>query len=213
MALQWTPSNVTSKRLQRVTQWMSCVCVVRGSAFSSSQDSRSGFSTSPSTKKSHVARSVVRDRSGVQHRPLLGQVLAGRKAGGVVAGVDDLSFRSAPEHDSYTSPHARHCGTGWKEAKGIRGRGRARRGLVSPADAVQRRRGARAGRVVRCASPNGEGAHRRPDDRLSPRSGRLPAADRARSRRPPSRHAHAGSLRCEGHGRARRARVRSGRRP
>src|SRR6187431_233664 len=52
------PSNVASKRLQRVTQWMSWVWVVRGRAFSSSQEIRIGFSTSPETKKSQVARSV-----------------------------------------------------------------------------------------------------------------------------------------------------------
>ena len=43
---------------QRVTQWMSCVCSVRGSAFSSSQESVSGLSTSPETSNVHVARSV-----------------------------------------------------------------------------------------------------------------------------------------------------------
>src|SRR5688572_17895291 len=37
---------------------MSCVCDVRGSAFSSSQLRRSSFSTSPVTVKSQVARSV-----------------------------------------------------------------------------------------------------------------------------------------------------------
>ncbi len=52
------PSKVTSKRLQRVTQWMSSVTSVRGSALSSSQVSRSGVSTSPETVKSQVARSV-----------------------------------------------------------------------------------------------------------------------------------------------------------
>ena len=57
-ALQWTPSKVTSKRLQRVTQWMSSVTSVRGSRLSSSHESRSGLSTSPETKKSHVARSL-----------------------------------------------------------------------------------------------------------------------------------------------------------
>src|SRR5262245_6322738 len=37
---------------------MSCVWLVRGSAFSSSHESRIGFSTSPETKKSQLARSV-----------------------------------------------------------------------------------------------------------------------------------------------------------
>ena len=43
---------------QRVTQWMSWVCSVRGSAFSSSQESEMGFSTSPETSNVQVARSV-----------------------------------------------------------------------------------------------------------------------------------------------------------
>src|SRR5215204_3632936 len=43
---------------QRVTQWMSCVCAVRGSAFSSSHESETGFSTSPDTSNVQVARSV-----------------------------------------------------------------------------------------------------------------------------------------------------------
>ncbi len=44
---------------QRVTQWMSCVCSVLGSAFSSSQESVSSFSTSPKTRKVQVARSTL----------------------------------------------------------------------------------------------------------------------------------------------------------
>ena len=47
-----------SKRLQRVTQWMSTVTSVDGSCFSSSHESWIGFSTSPQTRKSQVARST-----------------------------------------------------------------------------------------------------------------------------------------------------------
>ena len=89
-----------SKRLQRVTQWMSIVISVLGSARSSSQLSVTGFSTSPKTLKSQVARSVVRDRAGVEDRPLLGQVLARGQACRVVARVGDLLLCLGPEHDS-----------------------------------------------------------------------------------------------------------------
>ena len=59
-SLQWTPSNCASKRLQRVTQWMSCVTSTRGSALNCSQVSSSSSSTSPKTRSVQVARSVVR---------------------------------------------------------------------------------------------------------------------------------------------------------
>src|SRR6188472_40883 len=55
---QLTPRKLVSKRLQRVTQWMSVVTSVAGSALSSSHESVIGFSTSPKTLKSQVARSV-----------------------------------------------------------------------------------------------------------------------------------------------------------
>ena len=45
-----------------------------------------------------------RDRAGVQNGPLFGQVLPGRKPRRVVARVDDLSLRPAPEHGCNTSP-------------------------------------------------------------------------------------------------------------
>ncbi len=47
-----------SKRLQRVTQWMSVVISRLGSAVNSSHESVIGLSTSPKTRRSHVARSV-----------------------------------------------------------------------------------------------------------------------------------------------------------
>jgi hypothetical protein len=45
--------------LQRVTQWMSVVIVLRGNALNSSQVSRKGESTSPKTRKSHVSSFVL----------------------------------------------------------------------------------------------------------------------------------------------------------
>ena len=95
---QWTPRKLASKRLQRVTQWMSAVISVCGSAWSSSYDSEISFSTEPKTRKSHVARSVLRHGARVQHGPLLGQVLARREALRVVARVRDLAFGSGTEH-------------------------------------------------------------------------------------------------------------------
>jgi hypothetical protein len=55
---QWTPSKAASKRLQRVTQWMSCTLPERGSSFSSAHVSSSSCSTSPVTRNVHVARST-----------------------------------------------------------------------------------------------------------------------------------------------------------
>ncbi len=57
-SLQWTPLKLVSKRLQRVTQWMSVVISRVGSAVNSSQERVIGLSTSPKTLKSQVARSV-----------------------------------------------------------------------------------------------------------------------------------------------------------
>src|SRR6185369_11363643 len=39
-----------------------------------------------------------RDRARVQHRPLVGEVLAGREPRGVVARLDHLSLGATPEH-------------------------------------------------------------------------------------------------------------------
>src|SRR3954454_1400039 len=54
-----TPSNCASKRLQRVTQWMSCVELVRGSSLNCAHVSSTSSSTSPKTRKVHVARSTL----------------------------------------------------------------------------------------------------------------------------------------------------------
>ncbi len=53
-----TPSKLASRRLQRVTQWMSVVSFVRGICWNSSHVNENGSSTSPQTRKSQVARSV-----------------------------------------------------------------------------------------------------------------------------------------------------------
>ena len=52
------PAKVASNRLQRVTQWMSCVTSTRGSSFSCCQVSVTGVSTSPETRKSQPSRSA-----------------------------------------------------------------------------------------------------------------------------------------------------------
>ena len=167
---QWTPSKVMSNFDQRVTQWMSCVCSVLGSAFSSSQESVTGFSTSPKTSKSQVARSVDGTEPGVEDGPLLGQVLAGREARRVVARVDHLLLGLGAED-----------GTGptlvqWRSCD-VRGHGHARRRVagagrrgVPAADGLERRRRARAGRILRGAAPDAEGARDRAARRLAPRA-------------------------------------------
>src|SRR4051794_26604900 len=53
-----TPRQVVSSLLQRVTQWMSTVTSVCGSAISSSQESCSSSSTWPKSWKSQVERSI-----------------------------------------------------------------------------------------------------------------------------------------------------------
>src|SRR6185437_12409319 len=47
-----------SKRLQRVTQWMSCTFELRGSSLNACQSSSSSSSTSPCTRSDHVSRFV-----------------------------------------------------------------------------------------------------------------------------------------------------------
>src|SRR5580765_6025345 len=57
-SLQWTPLKAVSKRLQRVTQWMSTVTSRLGSSRSCSHVRVRGCSTSPDTVKAQVARST-----------------------------------------------------------------------------------------------------------------------------------------------------------
>ena len=135
-ALQGTPSNVTSKRLQRVTQWMSCGHL----------DLRQLVELLPRERRARLldlapdaevpGREVgVRDRAGVEHRPLVGEVLAGRQPRRVVAGVDDLLLRPRSEegHAAYTSHDERRCPAGRARTSRVRGPGR--RGLP-PADGL-----------------------------------------------------------------------------
>jgi hypothetical protein len=89
--------KVVSKRLQRVTQWMSIVISRVGSDVNSSQESVTGLSTCPKTLKSR-SEIRVRDGSRVQDGPLFGQVLPGREAIRVVAGLLDLAHRARAEH-------------------------------------------------------------------------------------------------------------------
>ena len=58
-AAQGIPVNAVSNRLQRVTQWMSCVTSTVGSSFSSCHVNVTGVSTSPKTRKSQPARSAA----------------------------------------------------------------------------------------------------------------------------------------------------------
>ena len=104
---QWIPSKLRSNFDQRVTQWMSCVSAVCGSAFRSSQESETGFSTSPETSNVHVARSVGGDRARVEDGPLLGQVLPRRQVSGVVTGFAHLLFRLGPKHRLYSNAEMR----------------------------------------------------------------------------------------------------------
>ena len=103
------PANVVSNRLQRVTQWMSCVTSTRGSSFSSCHVSVTGVSTSPETRKSQPARSAgyVGDRAGVEDGPLLGQVLARPAAAPGRTRPRAPSSRPCPGTCSYTRPRER----------------------------------------------------------------------------------------------------------
>ena len=156
-ALQWIPSNVTSKRLQRVTQWMSWVCVVRGSALSSSQVRRIGSRPLPRRRsprsRDRCSGSSPACRTGhfsVRYWP------GGRRAGSYPAA---MTLRSAltPEHGATLVSHARTAIRVASTPPGLRRRARAGRRVVPPGDGVERRRGARAGRVVRGASAHREG--------------------------------------------------------
>jgi hypothetical protein len=99
---KWTPRKLVSKRLQRVTQWMSIVISVAGSACSSpgQRDRVLDLAEHPEVPGRELG---LRDAAGVEDGPLLGQILARWQARRVVAGVGDLLFRSRPEPDSYTN--------------------------------------------------------------------------------------------------------------
>ncbi len=70
------------------------------------------LSTSPETKKSQVARSVVGIEPAWSTGHFSVRYWPGRQPRGVVPGFDDLPLRSAPEHWCNTSPDGRYCVTG-----------------------------------------------------------------------------------------------------
>ena len=95
---QCTPSKAVSKRLQRVTQWMSCTLLERGSALNSSQR-QLDLVLDLAEDAERPGREVgARDAACVQHGPLDGHVLAGRQPAGVDPRLPDLPLLSAPEH-------------------------------------------------------------------------------------------------------------------
>ncbi len=96
----------------------------------------------------------ARDRAGVQDRPLLGQVLAWWQARRVVARLDDLSLRSAPEHGCNTSPMPGTAMRIGRTAARLRRRARARtpRRICRRWSRTTSRRSRRADRARRCSS-------------------------------------------------------------
>ena len=100
---QWTPRKRVSNRLQRVTQWMSSVISVARQRRELLPGQPTGSSTSPKTRKSQVARSVLRHGAGVQDGPLLGQVLARRQRAGSYPA--SATFCSALERNTIASLH------------------------------------------------------------------------------------------------------------
>ncbi len=165
-----------SKRLHRVTQWMSSSISVAGSAVELLPGQTQGLLDLAGDREVPGGQVRLRDAAGVEHGPLLGQVLAGRKPGRVVAGLLDLALCSGAEHGAYTN----YGGTeGSEPTTGLRaGSGPGRRGLPA-ADGLERRhRGPLPG-----AAPHAEGARDRAARRRPPRARGLSAPDRARSRR------------------------------
>src|SRR5205823_2690262 len=151
--------NCVSKRLQRVTQWMSCTFSVAGSAVSSSQLSCSSLPTWPKTRRSQVARSV----DGKEPACNTGHFSVRYWPGGRRAGSKPASwtFCSALERKSGIAPYTscRGCPdvTERRAAACVPAGGRARRSRVPAADALERRRGARGGGLVRRAALDREG--------------------------------------------------------
>ena len=161
---------------------MSCTLLERGSSLNCSQVSSTSCSTSPKTRKRPGREIDVRDAARVEHRPLLGQVLAGRKARRVDSGLPDLPLLARPEHaptlasmgsvarapEAFTRPRAY-----------VRGQG------PDAADLLQRMLSNDVLAADSCEALllTPEGARDRAAPRLAARRGRLPAADRARARR------------------------------
>jgi hypothetical protein len=57
----------------------------------------------PADREVPAGQVRCRDAAGVEHGPLLGQVLPRRKPGRVVAGLLDLALGSGAEHGAYTN--------------------------------------------------------------------------------------------------------------
>ena len=96
-SLQWTPLNVVSNRLQRVTQWMSTVISRLGKLDQLLPRERQRALDLPVDREAPRREVGVRNGAGVQDRPLLGQVLAGREPRRVVPGLRDLFLFFRPE--------------------------------------------------------------------------------------------------------------------
>ena len=90
-----------------VTQWMSRSRVTDGSACSSSRSRRERPIDQAVDPQVPLARLVRRDVADVQHREAVGEVLAGRQAGGVVPSLDELGPVALEEaHGSSVPRHA-----------------------------------------------------------------------------------------------------------
>src|SRR5437879_3430076 len=152
---------------------MSQVISVLGSAWSSSHVSVTGRSTSPKTRKSHVARAV----SGTEPAWSTGHLSVRYWPGGRREGSSprSTSFSSAFDRkrgmSPYTNSGANRDAEDRAAAALVRPRRRPGRGGLPPADGLERRRVAAGGRVVRGAAPDGESARDRPARRVTPRAG------------------------------------------
>ena len=96
---QWTPSNCVSNFDQRVTQWMSCTFDgARQLVELLPRELELVLDLAEDAERPGREVVVARDRAGVQHGPLLGQVLPRRQPRRVVARVAHLLLRFRPEH-------------------------------------------------------------------------------------------------------------------
>ena len=89
---QWTPLNCASKRLQRVTQWMSLVTSVRGELEELVEAERRRLLDLAGELERPRGDVDVGHFARVEHGPLLREVLAGRQPRRVVPGLAHLVF-------------------------------------------------------------------------------------------------------------------------
>ena len=122
IAAHGTPVKFASNRLQRVTQWMSCVTVVCGKIVQlrPRQGQRRVDLAVHAKVPAGEVRRVGRDAAGVEDGPLLREVLAGREPGRVVARIRHLPLRLAPEHARYSRLDGRLDVTRGPTAQGVR---------------------------------------------------------------------------------------------